>query len=178
MKISALKFTFENCEEVTIPISCFSNLKYKIDGTNIVSFEASIKDNLHIDCYELYDQSVSPVQRISQNDITHIVFIYDDKTNNDYCVLWSDYDIEVNAFQESFVHSYTEIYVSINKKSHAENILQILNNNKIGDKFTDKHGYTYIISDDRNGRYLSFLDGNGEEIKTYLNVMINEFYKE
>lgn len=38
MEISAIQFTFENCEGITIPISCFSDLNYKIGKECMTEF--------------------------------------------------------------------------------------------------------------------------------------------
>lgn len=178
MEISAIQFTFENCEGITIPISCFSNLKYKIDGKHISDFQANIKDNLNIDCNGLCNQSMSPIQRISQNDITDIEFIGKDGVSKNYYVLWGNYYHEVNSYQKSVIHNYTDIDISINKKNYTEDIFQVLRDNEVGDTFIDMHGCNCKICENDNGRYLSSFDQNGKEIKTYLDVVSSEFYKE
>lgn len=177
MEISAIQFTFENCEGITIPISCFSDLKYKIEKGCMTEFQANIKDNLHIDCSELYDSCVSPIQRISKNDITQIQLIKKGKSN-DYNVIWEEHSSDCNGYQKSIIHNYTNIDISINKKNYTEDISQVLRDNEVGDTFIDMHGCSCKICENANGRYLASFDRNGEEIKTYLDVISSEFYKE
>lgn len=178
MEILAIQFTFENCECITVPKDCFSNLKYKIDGKYLSNFEASVKDNLNIDCSELYNKSVSPIKRISKNDITQIDFIYDNGSRKNYYISWHGYNDEVNLYQKSDVYSYVSMDISINKRNFAEDISHVLSYYEVGDKFTDYHGCTCIIDEDNNGKYLSSVGVNGEEIKTYLDVVMGKFYKE
>ena len=177
MEISAIQFIFENCEGVTVPINCFSNLEYNVDGKYVTNFKTTIKDNLKIDCSELYDSSVSPIQRICQNDIAQITFIYDDGVSNNYYTLWGGHKDEVNFYQKSIIHSYTEIEVSIKKDNYEEDIFQVLKGNEVGDKFTDYHGCTCVVCEDYDGRYLSPIDRNGKEIRTYLDIIMNKFTK-
>lgn len=178
MEISAIQFTFENCEGITIPISCFSDLNYKIGKECMTEFQAGIKDNLHIDCSELYDQSVSPIQRISQNDITQIQLIGKDNSKVNYGVIWEEHNPNYNGYQKSISYSYTDINISINKKNYTEGIFHVLRDNEVGNTFIDIHGCRCKICENDNGRYLSSFDQNGKEIKTYLDVVSSEFYKE
>ena len=162
--IKEIQFTFENCENITIPIKCFKTLKYTIHKNCITYFNADIINNTNI----LYGitfgrNSITPIQRIAlYNDITHIDFIKTNNTVERYYTIYHDkkYNEDDNDYQ----------YIKQSNLTYCFNELFTF---PVGTCFKSSHNILYTIQKDKLGKYLS--SGNCDYVKIHKS-MINDTY--
>ena len=174
--IKEIQFTFENCENITIPIKCFKTLKYTIHKNCITYFNADIINNTNI----LYGitfgrNSITPIQRIAlYNDITHIDFIKTNNTVERYYTIYHDkkYNEDDNDYQYTKLINYNEVILNI-KQNNLTYCFNELFTFPVGTRFKSSRNILYTIQKDELGKYLSSGDNNNIKIHK---SMINDTY--
>jgi hypothetical protein len=172
--LKSLEFWFENCEGVTIPVECISNLDYKIEDNKITEFKCNIIDNGKTNYSKTWaDNDITPLQRIAKyNDITSIKFTYNDGQSKDYYVLWDSDNDENSPYQKSEMKNFREIDLSIDKTNQTYTISDIFNNFDEETIFIDRNGIEYELKSNDNGQYIT--DGKN---KIFESVINGRFFK-